>query len=99
MKIAYLILKSPHEQDPADMIARFSSRDDSIAILFEDGVYHAIEEDAGRKLGIAVKEVLVARDDLIARGFSEADIKIGKTASYGDVVECIMERAEQTITV
>ncbi|MEM4264449.1 MAG: DsrH/TusB family sulfur metabolism protein [Thermoplasmata archaeon] len=99
MKIAYLVLKSPHEQNPAQMIGRFSPREDSIAVLVEDGVYHAIEEDAAESIGSVANEVLVSGEDLIARGFSESDLKLGKVASYGDIVECIMERTERTITV
>jgi len=97
--MGYLILKSPHEQNPACTIGRLSDREDSVAVLVEDGVYHAIEEDAGKALGGVVNEVLVSGEDLSARGFSESDLKLGKAVSYGDIVECIMERTERTITV
>ena len=99
MMIAYLVLKSPHEQSPAHMIGRFSRREDSTAILLEDGIYHSIEANASKDLGNATIEVLVSREDLYARGFSEDDLKLGRTASYGDIVDCIMERAERTITL
>jgi sulfur relay protein TusB/DsrH len=99
MKIAYLILKSPHELEPAELIGRFSSREDSVAILIEDGVYHAIEEEASRYLSKAAHEILVSGDDLLARGLSANDLKHGRIVDYEEIVDWIMERTERTITI
>jgi len=96
---AFIVLKSPQELDPAHTIKRFSTSDEASAILFEDGVYQALVDGASRKLKEATHEVLVAKDDLEARGFGPNDVKVGKVVEYSEIVDCIMERTERTITV
>jgi hypothetical protein len=34
-----------------------------------------------------------------ARGFTQADLKLGVAVGYDDIVDCIMERTERTVTV
>jgi sulfur relay protein TusB/DsrH len=78
---------------------RIAARDESSVILFEDAVYNALRKEHAELLGEAAGEVLVAADDLEARGFSGDDLLIGKAVSYDEVVDCIMERTERTVTI
>ncbi len=98
-KVAFILLKSPQEQDPANMVMRLSERNHASAILLEDGVYQALTTSAADSLDKAAHEVLVSREDLEARGFSASDLKVGRTGEYSDIVELIMERTERTVTV
>lgn len=98
-KIAFVLLKSPQELDPSHSVRRFADKQDSSLILFEDGVYHALIESAADRLAKIADEVLVASDDLEARGFAQSDLKIGRSVGYSDIVDCIMERTERTITL
>ncbi len=99
MKTAFIIIKSPSEQDPTHMMERLASKEDSSVILFEDAVYHSINPAHCVKLDGVATEVLVAKDDLEARGFTAADIKIGKAVGYDEIIDCIMERTQRTVTV
>ncbi len=98
-KIAFIILKSPQEQDPTHTVSRVADRQDASAILLEDGVYQAILRSAADRLGKAAHEVYVSLEDIEARGFSSSDLKVGRAVGYADIVDCIMERTERTVTV
>jgi len=98
-RIAFMVLKGPVEQDPTHMMGRFAGRDDSTAILVEDGVYQAIVAHASQRLSKAAHEVLVSKEDLEARGYDGSALKVGKAVGYEDLVDCIMERTERTVTV
>lgn len=98
-KTAFLVLKSPQEQDPTHMIRRLSDKADASAILVEDGVYQALLPSAAERLANATTEVLVSREDLEARGFVPDELKAGKAVEYADIVDLIMERTERTVTV
>jgi sulfur relay protein TusB/DsrH len=99
MKTAFVVLRSPQELDPTHTMRLIASKEEASVILFEDAVYHALQDGAAGRLGNAVHDVLVAKDDLEARGFSEGDLKLGKAASYDEIVDCIMERTDRTVTV
>jgi sulfur transfer complex TusBCD TusB component (DsrH family) len=47
----------------------------------------------------AAHEILVSKEDMEARGFSSPDLKAGKAVEYGEIVDCIMERTERTVTI
>lgn len=96
---AFIVLKSPQEQDPTHFIQTMADMQEASVILFEDGVYQALLTTAAERLGKNAHEVLVSQDDLEARGFAPSDLKIGKAAGYPDIVDCIMERTERTITI
>lgn len=98
-KTAFLILKSPQEQDPTHVMKRFVDKMDASAVLVEDGVYQAVLAKPAEKLAGSAHEVLVSKEDLEARGFEASDLKVGKATDYADIIECIMERTERTITV
>jgi sulfur relay protein TusB/DsrH len=98
-KTAFIILKSPQEQDPTHTLKRLAERHDTSVILLEDGVYQAIVAPAAERLGKVAGEVLVSREDCKARGFSTSDIKVGKAVEYADLIDCIMERTERTVTI
>jgi sulfur relay protein TusB/DsrH len=98
-RTAFIILKSPQEQDPTHMVSRFADRKEASAILLEDGVYQAILKSAAERLGKAAHEVYVSLEDVEARGFSASDLKIGKAVGYTDIVDCIMERTERTVAL
>ncbi len=98
-KTAFIILKSPQEQDPTHAMRRFVDGHAPSAILLEDGVYQAVLPEAADKLGKAATDVLVSLEDLEARGLGAGDLKVGRTAGYPEVVDWIMERTERTITV
>ena len=98
-KTAFIILKSPQEQDPTHMVSRLADRQDASAILLEDGVYQAIIGSAADRLGKAAHEVYVSLEDVEARGFSPSDLKVGKAVGYADIVDCIMERTERTVAI
>ena len=99
MKTAFVVIRSPQELDPTHMMHRVAGRDEASAILFEDAVYNALREEHAERLDKAAHEVLVAADDLEARGFSQKDLRVGKAVPYEDIVDCIMERTERTVTV
>lgn len=99
MKTAFIVIRSPQELDPTHMMHRVASKDEASVILFEDGVYNAVRKKSAERLGEAAHEVLVAADDLEARGFSQKDLKVGKAVPYEDLVDCIMERTDRTVTV
>ena len=98
-RIAFLLLKSPQEQDPTHMIRRLSEARDASAILIEDGVYQALQGEPAKNLMGAAHEILVSKEDMEARGFSSSDLKAGKAVEYGEIVDCIMERTERTLTI
>ncbi|MBU1158734.1 MAG: hypothetical protein KKE24_05290 [Candidatus Thermoplasmatota archaeon] len=99
MKTAFILIKSPSEQDPTHMMERLGSKEDSSVILFEDAVYHSVTPAHSVRLDSVATEVLIAKDDLEARGFTTADIKVGKAVGYDEIVDCIMERTERTVNV
>lgn len=99
MKTAFVIIRSPQELDPTHMMHRVASRDEASAVLFEDAVYNALQAVPAERLAKAAHEVLVAADDLEARGFSQEDLKVGRAVPYEDMVDCIMERTERTVSV
>ena len=68
-------------------------------ILVEDGVYQALIPAAAQRIGAVSHEVLVSLEDVEARGFTASDIKAGKAAGYPEIIECIMERTERTVTI
>jgi sulfur relay protein TusB/DsrH len=98
-KTAFLVLRSPQELDPTHMVKRFAEKAEASMILVEDGVYQALLPAAAQKLGASVHEVLVSKEDVEARGFAPSDLKIGKAVDYPEIVDCIMERTERTITI
>ncbi len=99
VKTAFIVIRSPQELDPTEMIRRLAAKDEASIILFEDGVYNALQKERARSLEDVGTEVIVAEDDLLARGFSGPDLKTGRAASYEDIVEMIMERTERTVAV
>ncbi len=99
MKTAFIALKSPQESDPARLMARLANRTEAMLILIEDGVYHAVSKPAADKLKLGASDVLVSGEDLEARGFTAQDLKVGRTVGYPEIVDCIMERTERTITI
>jgi sulfur relay protein TusB/DsrH len=98
-KIAFLALKSPQEQNLGEMVSGLSEKDDAHLILLEDAVYNALEPRRAGRLAEVAAEIHVARDDLEARGFSEADLKIGRAMDYDGIVDMIMERTDRTVTL
>lgn len=98
-KTAFIVLKSPTEHDPTHLIKRFSERQNASVILVEDGVYQAVVESTARRLESVANEVLVSSEDLEARGYAKGDLKVGSSVGYDDIVDCIMERTERTVTL
>ena len=99
MKTAFVVIRSPMELDPTHLMHRVADRGEASVILFEDAVYNALRKEHAERLDKAAHEVLVAADDLEARGFSQNDLKVGKAVPYEDIVDCIMERTDRTVTV
>jgi len=99
MKTAFIVLKSPQEQDPTPMIMAFSSKEDASIILVEDGVLHALSATDSERIEKTASEILVSKEDLEAKGFLQSDLKTGKAIGYPEIVDCIMERTERTINV
>ncbi|MDH3365537.1 MAG: sulfurtransferase complex subunit TusB [Thermoplasmata archaeon] len=99
VKTAFIVIRSPQELEFTETIRRLAQQDDASVILFEDGVYNALQKERAQQLNEVAAEVMVAVDDLEARGFSGSDLKAGKTADYDDIVEMIMERTDRTVTV
>ncbi len=99
MKTAFIVLKSPQESDPSHALSRLADKADATLILIEDGVYQAVSQAAANKLRMNVSDVLVSGEDLEARGFKSEDLKVGRTVGYPDIVDCIMERTERTVTL
>ncbi|MDQ1372223.1 MAG: Sulfurtransferase complex subunit TusB [Candidatus Thermoplasmatota archaeon] len=99
MRTAFVVIRSPQELDPTHMMHRVAHRDEASAILFEDAVYNALQAAPAERMAKAAHDVLVAADDLEARGFSQKDLRVGRAVPYDEIVECIMERTERTVTV
>ena len=99
MKTAFIVIRSPQEVDPSHAIRRLADKSDATVILFEDGVYGAVNPKASEGLRSAAEHIMVCSEDLTARGFTAADLKVGTTAGYPEIVDAIMERTERTITV
>jgi sulfur relay protein TusB/DsrH len=99
MKTAFIVLKSPQEQDPTHMIRAFSSKEDASIILVEDGVLHALSVTASERIAKIGTDILVSKEDLEAKGFSQSDLKVGRAIGYPEIIDCIMERTERTVTV
>ncbi len=99
MKTAFIVLKSPQEQDPKHMVQAFSQKADAVVILFEDGIHHALVGCAGSKMSDYASEILVCEEDLEARGFSASQLKLGRAVGYPEIVDCIMERTERTVSI
>ncbi len=98
-KTAFIVLKSPQELDPTHTVRRFADKTEASMILVEDGVYQALIPAAAQRIRAVSHEVLVSKEDIEARGFAPADLKVGKAADYLEIVDCIMERTERTVTV
>lgn len=98
-KTAFIVMKSPQELDPTHMVKRLAERTEASVILVEDGVYQALTAAAANKLGKVAHEILVSGEDCEARGFSRSDLKIGKIVGYPEIVDCIMERTERSVTI
>ncbi|MCJ2533114.1 MAG: sulfurtransferase complex subunit TusB [Candidatus Thermoplasmatota archaeon] len=99
VRTVFLALRSPQEQDPSEMIRRFASREEAYLVLVEDAVYNALDPRRAEGLKEVAHEVYVVKDDLAAKGFSEADLKAGKVTDYEGIVELIMEETERTVTL
>ncbi len=99
MKTAFFVLKSPQESDPSHTLSRLASKAEATLILVEDGVYQAVSQTAADRLAASTSEVLVSGEDLEARGFTGQDLKVGRAVGYPEIVDCIMERTERTITL
>src|SRR5512137_2165066 len=98
-KTAFLVVKSPQDLDPTHMVKRFAEKAEASVILIEDGVYQALLSTAAEKLAKITHEVLVSSEDIVARGFSPSDLKAGRSVGYHEIIDCIMERTERTITI
>lgn len=94
----FMTLKSPHEFCGSHLLRQAAKGSKSALVLFEDAVIFAANERMGRELLTAVQEVYVMKDDWEARGLPLA-VPEFKIIDYPEVVELIMERYEQTITV
>lgn len=99
VRTVFLALRSPQEQDPGEMIGKLASREDAHLVLVEDAVYNALDLGRAESLKEKAHEVYVAKDDLAAKGFSEADLKVGRAVDYDGIVELIMERTERTVAL
>jgi sulfur relay protein TusB/DsrH len=99
VRTTVIALRSPQEQDLAPAVGRVASKEEASLILFEDAVYNALHTERATELAKVAGEVLVAEDDLRARGFSQSDLRTGRTVPYADIVDCIMERTERTVTL
>ncbi len=97
--ITFLALKSPTEQDLGRMISRLADRDDAHVVLVEDAVYNAVEPERAERLKEVSADVLVAKDDLAAKGFAEGDLRTGRAVGYDEIVDLIMEATERTVTL
>ncbi len=98
-KTAFIVLKSPVELDPSRMMKRLSDKQDASALLLEDGIYQALQPLAAERLEKAAAEVLVCSEDLEARGFGQGDLILGRAVGYPEIVDCLMERTEKSITL
>lgn len=99
VKTAFIVIRSPQELDASGIIAGMSDRNDAVVVLFEDAVYNAVLAERAERLKETAVDVQVARDDLEARGYDSADLKVGRAVEYGDIVETIMESTDRTVSV
>lgn len=98
-KTAFVVLKSPVELDPTHLMKRLADKQDATALLLEDGIYHAVQSGAADRLCKLAHEVLVSQEDLEARGFGTADLRLGKAVGYPEIVDCLMERTDRSVTL
>jgi len=99
MRTAFIVLKSPQEQDPSHAIEVLADRDDATVILLEDGVLQALSPRAWERLARVSSEILISREDVEAKGLLGRELAAGKLVDYPEIIECIMERTERTVTV
>ncbi len=99
VRTVFLALRSPQEQALGEMIRRLAGREEAYLVLVEDAVYHALDPRRAESLKEAAHEIYVAKDDLAAKGFSEADLKVGTATDYEGIVELIMEGTERTVAL
>ncbi|HIH75880.1 MAG TPA: sulfurtransferase complex subunit TusB [Methanomassiliicoccales archaeon] len=94
----FITMKSPHEFGGLDLMRSSAKGAKSALVLFEDAVIFAANAKMGKELLTAVQDVYVMRDDWEARGLPLA-VPEFKIVDYPEVIDLIMERYEQTITV
>lgn len=96
--IAFVILKSPSEGNPTDLIKTLAKDAKISVILLEDGVYWTVQKDKKKHLEDLKAEIFSAKDDLIARGFDEVTEGVN-VVDYESIVEVIMEECDKVITL
>ena len=96
--IVFVILKTPSEGDPTDLVNALAGDFKRSFILLEDGVYWAVVEEKRRILKGLNAEIFAANDDLLARGFGDTMEGV-KILDYDGIVEVLMEEYDQIITL
>ena len=66
MKTAFIVLKSPQEQDPSRAIEALAVKEDATVILVEDGVLQALSKHALERLAKVSSEILISKEDIEA---------------------------------
>jgi len=94
----FITMKSPHEFSGLQLMRSSAKGAKSALVLFEDAVIFTANAKMGKELLTAVQDVYVMRDDWEARGLPLA-VPEFKIVDYPEVIDLIMERYEQTITV
>jgi len=96
--IAFVLLKSPYENDPTGLIRTLAKDAKRSVILMEDGVYWAAIDEKRKHLLESGIKIHAALDDLKARGFDEPAEGVD-AMDYERIVEVMMEEYDQVITL
>jgi len=95
-KTLFLILRPPEGPLPS-LVGEYGKG--SGILLLEDGMLHAVKEDALQRLMNTGMELFALRDSVNARGFLEGFPGNVKLVDAADVPRIIMEDYETALTV
>lgn len=96
--LLYIILKSPFISELVETINMLSGDAKKAVILFEDGIYHAVQSKKRKELLDNNIKIYAIKDDLLARGFS-LDIEGVDVVDYDMAIQLIMEKYDSIITI
>jgi len=93
----FLLLKSPREFSGLEDIAAIAGDADRAAVLLNDAVLFAAQENKLEGLLQVCTEVFVMKDDLQARGVDPCSGAV--EIDYHRLVDLIMDEYDQTVTL
>ena len=93
----FFMISSPFAANSIGLVKVFSDGSEDAAILCEDGIYWAVNEEKRKELSDNVDKVYAVGESLLARGFDLEDAEDVGIITYDDMVDLIMERYDKVI--